>query len=419
VLRVELLNIGTEIMMGFIVNRHAAWLGRQLNQMGAELVRQVAVADRPADIRDAILEALSRCEVLITTGGLGPTSDDLTRDLIAKTLNLPLHEDVDALKNIEERFRRRNLVMPLSARGQALVPEGVTIFQNAHGTAPGFAIPVTMEGAVCRWILVLPGPPRELHPMFENQAKPLLHEKMADCLSPIACRVLHLAGRRESDVADKFESDLSGLEGLEIGYCARPGDLDLRLIVRGESTQERVDLMNRAEARARKLFSTDIYGMDGESLESVVIHRLLEKKIHLATAESCTGGCLSNRLTAIPGCSEIYRGGWITYSNEMKSLQLGVDPHLIEVHGAVSEPVAKAMAEGALSRGNAGIAVSITGIAGPGGGSPEKPVGTVFIGLASKAGPTVVNRFHHAYERETFKFMASHSALNMIRMELL
>ena len=415
-MRIELLNIGTELLMGFVVNTHASWIGRRLNGIGATLTRQVCVTDSGEDIHAALGEAMGRADVVITTGGLGPTSDDITRTVVVEMLGLATGVDEKVLDNIRERFRKRGTPMPESTKAQAMVPVGATIFHNANGTAPGLAIPISF-GKTCRMIIMLPGPPRELHPMFEGRVLPLLRERFADLLPVLECRILRVAGLGESRVEEMVESRLRGIEGLEIGYCARPGEVDLRLVIRAKDAPTARKAVDRAEAIAREVLGEAIFGQGEEALEEALVRLLRRGHATLSTAESCTGGYLAHRITLVSGSSECFKQGWVTYSNDAKATQLGVPGHLIVEHGAVSEPVARAMAEGARGHAATTWALAVTGIAGPIGGTPEKPVGTVFIALAGPKGTTCS---HHlfALDRESFKFIVAQTAMNMLRLEV-
>jgi nicotinamide-nucleotide amidase len=414
-MRVELLNIGTELLMGFVVNTHASWLGRRLNAIGATLVRQACVTDHGADIRGALGEAMARAELVVTTGGLGPTSDDVTRAVVVEMLGLGTRVDEQVLGNIRERFRKRGMPMPESTKAQAVVPVTATVLRNAHGTAPGLAIPVEGRGP-CRMVVMLPGPPRELHPMFEGQALPLLRERFAALLPALECRVLRVVGLGESRVEEMVEPRLRALGDLEIGYCARPGEVDLRLVARAADAAAARRAVERAEALAREILGDAVFGAGEESLEQAVVARLRGRGETLSTAESCTGGYVAHRVTLVSGSSECFKQGWVTYSNDAKATQLGVPGHLIVEHGAVSEPVARAMAEGARARAGTTWALAVTGVAGPSGGTPEKPVGTVFLALAGPRG-TSCARHCFALDRESFKFIAAQTALNMLRLE--
>ncbi|MCC7518323.1 MAG: competence/damage-inducible protein A [Verrucomicrobiae bacterium] len=412
-MRIELLNVGTELLMGFVVNTHASWLGRRLNGIGATLARQTCVADDAADLRAALSEAMARTDAVITTGGLGPTASDLTRAAIVEALGLETRVDELSLENLHERFRQRGAPVLESVKSQTIVPKTATVFQNAHGTAPGFAIPLN---GPCRMILVLPGPPRELRPMFDRQALPLLRKRFADLLPALECRVLRVASLGESRVEEIVRPRLCEVAGLEFGYCARPGEVDLRLVVRAKEAAAARETANRAEALACEALGEAVFGRGDDTLELAVVRLLRERHATLATAESCTGGCLAHRITQVSGSSECFKQGWVTYSNDAKAAQLGVPGHLLVEHGAVSEPVARAMAEGARTRAGTTWALATTGIAGPTGGTPENPAGVVFIALAGPNG-TSCARHLFLYERESFKFVATQTALNMLRLE--
>ena len=419
-LNVELVNTGSELMLGFVTNTNQQWLCRELSRLGHVVTRQVAIADSAPMIQKCVAEALERADVVIATGGLGPTSDDLTRQCIAELFGRRLREDPAVLAHIEERFRSRNRPMPVQTRVQALVPEGAIVLPNGNGTAPGLALEMDpggdSSGNSPRLLIMLPGPPRELEPMFSKEVVPLLRKRFPPP-APFVCRTLKSTGIGESVVEATIAGPLDRLvtDGLEIGYCARFGEVDVRLVARGDRA---AGLVNEAEGIVRGLLGKNIFGHDDAQLHAVLIEALIAKGQTLAVAESCTGGYLANRLTNVPGASEAFVGGFVTYSNEAKKICLGVQAETLTKHGAVSEATAGEMAEGALVRLGASYAVGITGIAGPAGGTPEKPLGTVYIGLAG-GGPTVVRHQINRFDRESFKFVTSQQALEMIRRRLL
>jgi len=431
-MRVELINIGTELLMGFVVNTHAAYLGQKLSGMGGTLVRQVCVNDTPADIRDALQETISRADLVITTGGLGPTSDDLTRDIVVQMLGMKMHFDQRAMDGIRIRYRMRRVKMPKSVKSQAMVPDGATVLYNENGTAPGLAIPLphfaggivdlaktaSSRPSTAKWLLMLPGPPRELRPMFEKQALPILIREFRSQLPVIDCRVFRIAGLGESNVEQMIEPVLKGIQNLEIGYCARVGEVDLRLVVRGINAAKVRKLANQAEARARQTLGDAIFGTGNMTLEQALVSMLCQKRRWVTTAESCTGGYLAHRITLVSGSSEVFREGWVTYANDAKVKTLGISMSMIAEFGAVSEPVARAMAEAVRQKAGVDYALAVTGIAGPTGGTKDKPVGTVFIALASRR-KMRVERFCFQLDREAFKFITTQTALNMLRKELL
>ena len=428
-MNVELINTGSELMLGRVLNTHQQWLCRRLADLGYVVTRQVAVADNGHDIEVATREALARADLVITTGGLGPTSDDLTRDLIAQLLGKQLREDASIVQHIEQFFTSRRRPMPASTRVQAMVPEGATVLPNPNGTAPGLAMKVedgewkmehgdqaSLPSTHSKWLIMLPGPPRELRPMFNDTVVPLLRDVLP-LDREYVCRTLRTVGIGESQVADKIGGPLREVlaRGLDLGYCAHIGAVDVRLAAQGPNATE---LVREAEALVRVRLSAHIFAEDDETLEVVIIRLLTERKQTLALAESCTGGAIAHRLTNVPGASGVLLAGLVTYSNEAKQKFLGVSTEALAAHGAVSEAVAREMAEGARRKIGADFALSVTGIAGPSGGSEAKPVGTVFVGLAS-ANETIVIKQFNPFDRETFKNVTSTQALEMLRRKIM
>jgi nicotinamide-nucleotide amidase len=416
---VELINTGSELMLGRVLNTHQQWLCRRLGDLGYVVTRQVAVADSGPDIEQAVREALSRADLVVTTGGLGPTSDDITRDLIAQLLRKKLYEDASVLAHIRSFFELRNRRMPKRTAIQAMVPEGADVLPNPHGTAPGLAMeinPNPFQGSKRSWLVMLPGPPRELRPMFADAVEPLLR-RVLPLEDAFICRTLRTTGVGESIAQEKIGKQMEPLiqKGLDVGYCARPGQVDIRVAARGPNGPV---LVQDAEKIVRTRLGSRIFGVENDDLETVIVRLLTERKQTLALAESCTGGGIANRITNVPGASAVLLAGLVTYSNEAKKKFLGVRPEILKAHGAVSEPVAREMAEGARKETGADYALSVTGIAGPSGGTPTKPVGTVFIGLAGDF-PTVVAQHLNPFDRETFKQVTSDQALEMLRRRIL
>ena len=406
-------------MLGRVLNTHQQWLCRQLADLGYVVSRQVAVPDTPEAIVAAVRESLTRADLVFTTGGLGPTSSDLTRDAIAGLLGKRLNEDPAVLARITGYFSALQRPMPERVRVQAMVPEGASVLPNQNGTAPGLAMelrpnPFRPDGSP-GWLVMLPGPPRELRPLFTDSVAPLLRHALP-LEDVFVCRTLRTTGIGESLAEHQIGRQLQALvpHGLEPGYCARPGQVDVRLAARGPRAEE---LVKEAEAIVRDRLGPFIYGVEEEELETTIIRRLTELKQTLALAESCTGGNIAHRLTNVPGASVVLRAGVVAYSNEAKTRFLGVRPETLAKHGAVSEAVAWEMAEGARSATGADYAISVTGIAGPDGGTPAKPVGTVFIGLA---GPfeTKVQPHRNPYDRETFKQVTAQQAMDLLRRSL-
>ena len=409
-MRVEVINTGTELLLGNVLNTHLKFFAEALFPLGLRIGRQVTVPDGDL-IREALVEASARAEIVLITGGLGPTTDDVTREIVAEQLGLELVHDDEIMRAIEARFARRTMQMsPRNAR-QAQRPREATVLWNHHGTAPGLYFPPQAKGADAMWphIFLLPGPPRELKPMFNESVLPIL-EKLLPARPAFALRSYRIVGMGESGVEELVGEALLAL-GLEVGYCARPGEVDVRLIGGPEG-------LARAEEIVVGKLGGHIVSRDGEELEKVVVDLLTARGETLAIAESCTGGFVAHRVTNVPGASAVFMQGFVTYANEAKTRALGVDAALIRAHGAVSAEVAAAMAEGARAAAGVDHALATTGIAGPGGGSETKPVGTVFIALATKLGQTVVERHRYQHERETFKNLTAQTALDLLRRRL-
>jgi nicotinamide-nucleotide amidase len=415
---IEIINTGSELLLGRVLNTHQQWLCRQLTDLGYTVTRQTAVSDTGDAIQTALREALTRADLIITTGGLGPTSDDRTRDLVAALLGVELIQNDEVLARITDFFVSRKRPMPESTKIQAMVPREAIVLMNANGTAPGLAmeVPAGKFRSCATLLIMLPGPPRELRPMFTTQIIPLLKEKLPLGIE-FVCRTLKTTGLGESRVEEIIAPQLKHLidAGLELGYCARVGEVDVRFIARGCGAQQNVA---EAESITRQLISEHVFGVDDEQLEDALVRLLTERKQTLALAESCTGGFIANRITNVPGASAVLWGSGVTYANDAKQKWVGVNQATLDVHGAVSEQTAREMAEGVRRVSGADYAVSVTGIAGPSGGSDEKPAGTVFIGFASASGSRAY-RFVNRFDRETFKYVTSQQALEILRRALL
>ncbi len=408
-MRIEILNTGTELLLGNTVNTHAAWFGRELFKLGLRIARQTTVPDGDA-IRDAMIESLTRTDVLIVTGGLGPTSDDLTREITAEVLGLDLITDEAALRSLEAFFALRGKSMAEANLKQALTPVGADVLPNAQGTAPGVYVPPRLNGRSNCAVFLLPGPPRELYPMFHNEVVPRLRA-LAGVEDIKKVLELKFTGIGESDFHQGVDSKLASVPDLEYGYCAHIGEVDLRLI--GSSAA-----LQAGRAIALESFYQNLVSDDGSSLESTVVKMLAERNITLATAESCTGGLISHRITEVPGASAVFTHGFVVYANQAKIDLLDVSREALENHGAVSQVVACQMAAGALSASGADIAVAVTGIAGPDGGTAEKPVGTAWIGLAKKNLAATAFKVFHPRNRHDFKLAVSQAALDAVRRSM-
>ena len=408
-MKIEIINTGTELLLGNTLNTHSAWFGRELFKLGLRIARQTTVPDGVA-IRDTLQEVIGRADAVIVTGGLGPTSDDLTREITAEVLGLELITDEAALRSLEGFFALRGKPMVDANLKQALCPVGADILPNPNGTAPGIYVPPRLNGRSNCAVFLLPGPPRELYPMYHAEVVPRLRA-LAGVEEIYQAQVLKFTGIGESDFHDGIDARLAAVPGLEYGYCAHIGEVDLRLIGDTAALEKGREI---ALARFEKFLISD----DESSLEKTVVRLLKEHEMTIATAESCTGGLIANRITDVPGASEVFTHGFVTYANEAKSGVLGVSEQDIETHGAVSEVVARAMADGALQKSGASISVSVTGIAGPGGGSEEKPMGTAWIAVAMRGGPTEAFCVFHPRNRKDFKLAVSQAALEAVRRRM-
>jgi nicotinamide-nucleotide amidase len=404
--RVEVLNTGTELLFGSVINTHLSFLAQQLFPLGIRVQRQSTLPDGDS-IRNAIVESSIRCDIILVTGGLGPTSDDVTREIVAELTGRPLRYDDSIFQRIKARFDKRGLKMTDRISRQAYVPEGATVLPNDHGTAPGLHLPA--KNGIPH-LLLLPGPPRELRPMFNTYALPILRSLAGE--HDLHAITFRTTGLGESQVEKIVGDRLLAIPGLEVGYCARMGEMDLRVV----GSQSAVGAANELVQRALGPY---IVTTEEKELEDVVVRLLTANKASLAIAESCTGGLLANRITDVPGASEIFIEGNVTYSNEAKIRTLNVPAELLSSVGAVSEEVARAMAEGALDRSGATYTLSTTGIAGPAGGTKQKPVGTVFIGLASRGSLTQVEKNFFPTDRPSFKRITTQHALDMLRRKIL
>ena len=408
---VIVINTGTELLLGDVLNSHLSFIAREIFPLGLRVDRQLSVPDGPA-IRAALDESTEQADIVFVTGGLGPTTDDVTREITAEFLGLELHHDAAIMSAIASRAANRGFRLTDRTSRQAKVPQGAMVLPNENGSAPGLYLFAKAASAKkSQHLFLLPGPPRELQPMFKSSVLPILREIVPQ--EPATDRrTYRIAGMGESLVEEAIGERLLEITGIELGYCARPGEVDLRII--GEPSA-----LDQAEAIITAGLGASIFSSDGGSLEEVVVKLLTGRKQTLVVAESCTGGFLAHRITNVPGASIVFLAGYITYANEAKEGMLGVDPRLISAQGAVSEDVARAMAEGARRQANATFALATTGIAGPGGGTEEKPVGTVFVALATDGATTQVRGFRFPDDRPTFKELTTQAALEMLRRSLL
>lgn len=410
-MRAEIISVGTELLLGQIVDTDAAYLSKLLPQFGIDLHYRVTVGDNEARLADALKTALARADIVFTIGGLGPTMDDLTKETVAEVLGdeMVLHEESAEL--MRSFFAARGIEMPESNLKQAMVPKRGRVLPNPLGTAPGAAFETDDKV-----VIVLPGPPREFNEMVDSQVLPYLRERVGFGADVIRSRVLRIAGLGESSVAEMVKGLLGG-SNPTVAPLASLGEVHLRITAKAESVGEADAMIDEMDRKLSAILEKSIFGRDDESLERVVVRMLTEAGLTLATAESCTGGQISNRITDISGSSVIFLEGFITYSNQAKKELLGVDEQLLIKYGAVSEQVARAMAEGARKVSGADIAISVTGIAGPTGGTAAKPVGLVYMALSAADG-TIAFEHRFSGSRMDIKLRASQAALNMLRMRL-
>ena len=378
-LPLELLTIGTELLLGFTTDTNAAEIGRILSASGVRVVRHVSVGDTAEDIRSAVHDALRRTGGVLTTGGLGPTRDDVTKRAVSEVFDAPLEFDPAVWTALVARFVRMGRTPPESNRAQAEVPRGATVLPNRWGTAPG----LWLEGLPGLAIL-LPGVPGEMRRLLEHEVVPRLAARAGGRV--VRSRLVRTTGIAESALAERMGEIEGEIAPLTLAYLPGADGVDLRLSAWQLPPADADRRLEEAADLLRERAGDHVYGGDDADLAAVVLEAARAQALTLATAESCTGGLVGGRLTAIPGSSEVYLGGVVCYANELKTALLGVEPGLLAAHGAVSEPVALAMARGALERLGAGAAVSVTGIAGPGGGSESRPVGTVWVGVAGGGG---------------------------------
>lgn len=408
-MRIEVINTGTELLLGKVVNTHASFLGQELFKLGLRVQRQTTIPDGD-EIGAVLKEAFPRSDVILITGGLGPTNDDLTREIVADLLELELHPDQEILDHIETIFRQRGLKQNRSNDRQAMVPDGAVVLPNPNGTAPGLLVSGNVERGIPH-LFLLPGPPRELIPMYFSQVKErLVAWAGSEARAPL-WKNFRIYGVGESTLATKLEPLLGEIEGLELGYCARLGEVDLRLIGSPEAVEKAAEIIRRNYRRQIMTESED-------PIEKVIVELLSKAGETVSTAESCTGGLIASTVTDASGSSAVFQQGYVTYSNESKSGILGVPAELIEENGAVSDPVVRAMAEGCLRVSGADHAIAVSGIAGPTGGSKEKPVGTVYLGVAGKNHPVFSGRYFFPGDRSGFKLRTVRLALDHLRQRL-
>ena len=413
---VELISVGTEILLGNIVNTNAAYLAEKIALLGLSCYHQSAVGDNEERLEDAIRLALSRSDIVILSGGLGPTKDDLTKEVTAKVFGRELYEDAHSRERIQAYFdRRRAQCREITANNwkQALVPEGAIVVDNYNGTAPGIILEDKEKGKTA---ILLPGPPGEIKPMFERDIAPYLNKLQPEGIYSKMVKICSIGeSQAETMVADLMEAQSNPT----LAPYAKTGEVHFRVTAKASDEETAERLMAPMLAELEKRFGDYIYTTDEEvTLEEAVVDLLRERQMTVTTAESCTGGLLAGRIMNVPGASRVYREGYITYSNEAKEKLLGVEHRTLETVGAVSAETAAQMARGAARQADADAALSVTGIAGPDGGTKEKPVGLVYIGCCVQ-GRTRVEEFRFTGNRSKNRDYAVVRALTLLREELL
>lgn len=408
-MRAEILAVGTELLLGQIVDTNSPWLARRLAEIGIEVAWHSAVGDDVRNIADALRLALQRADVVIVMGGLGPTVDDVTAEAVAAALNRPLERDPASERAIVERLSLRNIAVLPTHLKQAMLPRGSTPLPNEVGIAPGFVI--EQEGKV---MAALPGVPAEMKAMAENSVLPLLRERAG--AGAIAWRTLRFAGAGETIIQERI-SDLLHSSNPSIAFLPRPGQVDVRLTARASDPAQARAMIDQLREKVIQRTGEFYVGTDEETLESTVGEMLRQAGMTLAVAESCTGGLIGHMITNVPGSSDYFLMGAVTYSNEAKTKILGVSEQLIREHGAVSSQVARAMASGVRQLAGSDLGLSVTGIAGPTGATPDKPVGLVYVALASESGITC-REHRFVGSREDIKTRSAIAALTLVRDEL-
>jgi len=408
-----ILSIGNELTAGQTLDTNAAWLSQQLAELGVRVLRHVTTADELEPIRLEIERACERADVVLVSGGLGPTVDDLTRQALAEAMGVPLELREESIERIRAFFTARDRPMPETNVVQARFPAGSEPIANTCGTAPG--IRARFKRAT---LFAMPGVPREMREMYRRDVRPRLIPRAGG--AAMLAATLHCFGAGESDVAEQIFDLMERGKNPAVGTTARQGVIGVRIHARGSSHEQARSLLNETVEEVRRRLGSLVFGRDDETLASAVAQRLTSAGKTLSTAESCTGGLLAKRLTDVPGSSAYFRDGVVAYANEAKTRLLGVPAELIERHGAVSAPVVEAMALGCRQRSRTDFAISVTGIAGPQGSTSDKPVGSVYIGLADESGCQVTpHRFGEFLSRSEIRDRTCNTALNRLRLRLL
>ena len=410
-LSAEIIAIGSELLTPERSDTNSLWLTEKLNEIGIEVKLKTVVGDDAARLEETIKDAFNRSNVVITTGGLGPTEDDITRQIAARAVGRELVFDEKVLDGIREKFARMNREMPEINRRQAYVIEGAEVLDNPNGSAPGILFAEDEK-----FLIILPGPPREMKPMFEEKVLPRLRQNAGEV--SVRRRILRVAGMGESAIDEQIAPIYKQYENPQTSILFNRSEVEVQLTARGKTEAEAETLLDEVSDKIAEKLGASVFARNGELMEEVVGRILTERKQTVATAESCTGGLIAQRLTETGGSSAYFMEGIVSYSNEAKMHSLNVPKELLDKHGAVSAEVAEAMARGALERAKTDFAISVTGIAGPGGGSEEKPVGLVYLGFADKNG-TEHRKLNLPGDRYLIRWRSSQAALDLLRRKLL
>ncbi len=407
----EIIGVGSELLLGQIANTDAQYISQKLSQLGINVFFHTVVGDNNKRLKEVLKIAVSRADLIITTGGLGPTMDDLTKETIAEFLGIPMELHQPSVKQIEEYFAKRGRTVSQNNYKQAYFPKGSIVLPNNKGTAPGAILEHNNK-----IFIILPGPPRELQPMFEEHVIPYLESKSSE---KIISRVLKIYGIGESDMEEKIKDLLINQSNPTIAPLAGASELTIRLTAKTSRNEDPYKLIQPVEQKIRERLGDVVYGVDDDTLESVVVNLLIESGKTIATAESCTGGLIAERITSIPGASQVFLQGVVAYSNQSKIERLKVSKDTLAKYGAVSHQTAEEMVKGIIETSGADIGVAVTGIAGPGGGSKDKPVGLVYIGIGDKRGSLCVKKYNLLGDRKRVQQSSASLALDSIRRALL
>lgn len=407
-MRTEIIAVGTELLLGEIVNTDAPMIAQGLAELGIGVYFQTVCGDNPDRLKSVLEVAKQRADLIITTGGLGPTADDLTKETIAAAFGKSLVRDEESMARLREHFKGRT--MTKNNEKQADVPEGCTVFQNDWGTAPACAF----EGEGCL-VIMLPGPPRECTPLFREKVMPFLEKRRGGAL---CSRYVKVFGMGESEMASRLSLQMDTWENPTAAPYAKEGECLVRITAMGKDKEEAFAMTEPAVREVRQVLGDVVYGVDVDSLEQVVVQEMTARGLTLATAESCTGGLMGKRITDVPGASACYLGGVVSYQNEVKENLLGVRHETLITKGAVSEDTACQMAEGVRKALGADIGISTTGVAGPGGGTQEKPVGLIYVGISTKDKTWAVRILRPRQSRESLRRLASSTAFDLVRRHL-